>query len=57
MSPVATDRQIGADIEFAVRRLGAQAGDAAVLLDQIGRLRFHPQIESRISLAVRRRGN
>ena len=37
----------------ALRHLGAHADDAAVLLDQIGRLRVHAQVEGWISLAVR----
>ena len=53
MPSVAADRQIGANLQLAVRRLGAQADDAAALLDQIRRLGPHAQVEARIALAVR----
>ena len=47
MAAVGADDEIGADRKFAVGCLGAQPDDAPALLDQIGRLRLHPQIESR----------
>src|SRR6185503_8054598 len=52
MAAVASDRQLSADFEFALRRPGAQPDDAAALFDEIGRLRLHPQIEPRILLAM-----
>ena len=52
MPAVAADDEIGADGERAVRRVGAQPDDAAALLDQIGRLRLHAQIEGLVALAV-----
>ena len=53
MPAVAADDQIGADLQFAVRRLGAQPDNAPALLDQIRRLGAHAQIERRIALAAR----
>ena len=52
MASVAADHQVGADREHAVRRLGAHAGDAPVLLDQIGRLGLHAQVECPVALAL-----
>ena len=49
---VASDGEIGAHLEGAVRRIGAHAGDAAALLDQIDRFRPHVQVERRIALAA-----
>ena len=53
MPAVAGDGQIGANVQLAVGRLGAQTEDAPALLDQIRRLRPHAQVEARIALAVR----
>ena len=52
MASVATDREVGADRERAVRGLGAHADDAPVLLDQVGRLGLHAQVERRVALAL-----
>ena len=52
MPAVAADGEIGAHLERASGVVGAHAGDAAALLDQIGRLRPHAQMERRITLAV-----
>src|SRR5947209_5916223 len=52
MPTVAADHQRGADFEIAAGRLGAQPDDAAALLDQVGGLRLHMQVEARIALAV-----
>ena len=49
---VAADREVGAHLERAVRRVGAHAGDAAALLDQVDRLGPHAQVEGRIALAL-----
>ena len=40
-------------VERAVRRVRTSPDDAAALLDQISRLRLHPQIEARVAPAVR----
>ena len=52
MAAVTADDEIGADGQRAVRRLGAQSDDPAALLDQIGRLRLHAQVEGLVALAV-----
>ena len=45
VAAVASDREIGTHLDRAFRRIGAHAGDAAALLDQIDRLGAHPQME------------
>ena len=52
MASVAADHEVGADRERAVRRLGDQADDAPVLLDQVGRVRLHAQVECFVALAL-----
>ena len=52
MASVATNHEVGADRERAVRRLGDQADDAPVLLDQVGRLGLHAQVECFVALAL-----
>ena len=49
MTSVATDHQVGADRERAVRRLRAHAHDASVLLDQVGRFGIHAQVEGLVA--------
>src|SRR5204863_6489672 len=46
---VATDRQLGTDLERAIRRRGAYNRDAAAVLDQIGGLGAHARLDRRIS--------
>ena len=53
VAAVGPDHEIGADRQFAVRRRGAKPDDSTALLDQVGRLRLHVQIEGRIALAPR----
>ena len=52
MAPVAADHEVSADRKRPVRRLGDQADDAAVLLDEIGRFGLHAQVECRVTLAM-----
>jgi hypothetical protein len=42
---VAADHQFGADRERAVGSIGGQADDPPVLLDQVGRVGLHAQVE------------
>jgi hypothetical protein len=50
--PIASNREVGAHFKRAVGCVGAHARDAAVVLDQVDRLRPHVQMERRIALAV-----
>ncbi len=53
MPPVAADDQIGADRQASPSGVFARsADDAAALLDQVGRLGMHAQIESLVALAL-----
>src|SRR5262249_51791572 len=49
VTAVAPHTQIGTDFEFAVRRTRAYADDPPVLLEQIGCLGAHAQIECRVT--------
>src|SRR5947209_885359 len=52
MPPVTADDEIGVDVERALRRFYAHAGDAISFLDQVDRLSLHAQTEARIAPAV-----
>ena len=53
VSAIGAEDELGADFELAVRRLRTQPDDAVALLDQIGRLGLHAQVEGPVALAVR----
>jgi hypothetical protein len=48
---VAADGEVGAHLERTIRRVGAHAGHAAALLDQVDRLRPHADVERGIAPA------
>ena len=52
MASVAADHQVGADRQRAALGRRVQADDASILLDQVGRLGLHAQVECLVSLAV-----
>ena len=52
MPSIAADDEVSADGKRAVRRIGPQPDDAAVLHDQIGRLRLHAQVERLVAFAL-----
>ena len=52
MAPVAADHEFRADRERSVRRVGDHADDASILLDQVGRLGLHAQVECLVALAL-----
>ena len=52
MPPIAANDEIGANIQLTVRRIGAHADDAAALLDQIGGVGLHAQIEGLVAFAL-----
>ena len=52
MAAVASNREIGAYLERAIRGIGAHADDAIWLFQQVDRFRPHPQMERSIFLAV-----
>src|SRR5262249_2770978 len=49
---VASNRKVSTHFKRAVLRVGTHARHAAILLDQIDRLRPHAQVERRIALAM-----
>ena len=51
MASVAPDDEVGANVERAVRRLGADPDDASALFDEVGDFRVHPQVEGRVAFA------
>ena len=51
MASVATDDEVGANVERAVRHRGADPGNPPALFDEIGDFRVHPQMESRVAFA------
>src|SRR5947208_14630554 len=53
MPAIATDHEIGAYRQFALRRLRPHAGHDAIARNEIGRFRFHVQMKARIALRVR----
>ena len=52
MAAVTADHEIGADFQFAVRNLRAQANDAATVGDQVCGFGFHQQVKGRIAPAL-----
>ena len=50
--PVGSDHQVGADCQFAVGAAGANADNATVFLDEIGRLSLHSHMESFVAFAA-----
>ena len=52
MTTIGADDKVGADREFTFGRLRANADDAAALLDQVGSLGAHAQIEGLVALAA-----
>jgi hypothetical protein len=51
MTAIAADDETRAHIERAVRRYCSHADDAATLLNEIGDVRLHDEVEARIALA------
>jgi hypothetical protein len=49
---VAAHGEVGTHLERTIRRVGAHAGHAAALLDQVDRLRPHADVERGVALAV-----
>ena len=52
MTSVAADHQVSADGQRPIRRVGDQADNAPVLLDQVRRLGLHAQVEGFVALAL-----
>src|SRR5271165_1977198 len=53
MAAIASDGQIGGDLDGAVRRVGADTGDDSVVLDEASGFPTHTQRETRITGSVR----
>jgi hypothetical protein len=52
MPPIAADGEVGAHLERTIWRVGAHARHAAVVLDQVDRLRPHADVERGVALAL-----